>query len=70
MSKAIKTYLAVGYNFINDNISCEYVGETRTLKEWIKLLYGDKGLEYFDGWTDKEVLNYIRQNAGYHLEAN
>lgn len=68
MGKAIKRYFAVGYNFINDNISCGYVGDTRTLQEWIKLFWGDKGIEYFDGWTDKEVLSYIRQNTGYHLE--
>ncbi len=61
-------YRARGYNFINDDISCGYVGEVHTMTEWIKKLYGEKGIEYFDGWTDREVANYILKNAGYRLE--
>lgn len=68
MGKVKKLYIAVGYNFVNDNISCGYVGDTRALSEWVQLFWGDKGIDYFEGWTDREILNYIRQNAGYHLE--
>lgn len=64
----MKKYYAVGFNFINDNISCGHVGETRTLSEWIKLFYGDKGVEFFKGDIDKYILQYIRSNTGYHLE--
>ncbi len=66
--KKPKIYMAVAYNFINDNISCGYVGDVRTLPMWVELLFGEKGIEFFDGWTDKEIVNYIKQNTGYRLE--
>ena len=67
MNKKNKLWQAAGYSFINDDIPCGYVGDVHPMKTWIMKLYGDKGLEYFAGWSDKEVADYIYKNAGYRL---
>ena len=66
--KKPRAYIAVGYSFINDNIYCGYVGDVHSLTTWILILFGEKGAEYFKGYTDKEIIKYIKHNAGYRLE--
>lgn len=60
-------YCAVGFSFRSIEFDCGHIGESYTMKEWIKLIFGDKGLEYFDGFTDGEVKEYIYKNVGYRL---
>lgn len=63
-----KRYLARGYNFSPGWKTSAYVGEVRTLPEWINLFWGQKGLDFFKGDTDKNIVEYIREHTGYRLE--
>lgn len=63
----VKKYMCVGEKYI-DQYPLGFCGETKTLTDWVDTFFGKKGLAYFEGASDGEVIEYIKQIAGKRLE--
>ena len=70
-----KNYLCVGENF-RHNAPIGDCGDVRTLIDWLKHLYPRKDEEelrrFFDpaqGYTNKDIIEYIYRSVGKRLEA-
>lgn len=63
----MKKYICCGENF-NRNAKIGFCGDIHTLPKWIDILFGEKATGYFDNWPDKEIIKYIKENAGKRLE--
>lgn len=66
-----KLYDAVGVNYMPPYFWRAYCGDVMTLEKWIECLFCDnleKAKQYFDGFTDKEILDYIYKNCGFRLK--
>jgi hypothetical protein len=66
MNKMEQVYICNGESYRN-NIGGTRLAETHTLKEWIILLFGEAGISFFKNDSDKEILAYIKANAGKRL---
>lgn len=64
-----KLYLCRGENFVN-GIQIGFCGQVKTLDNWIIAIFGDseKIKNFFKDDTDKEIIEYIKKNAGKRLE--
>lgn len=60
-------YVCVGEK-CNRNCRNGYCGDVHTLPEWISILFGEEHRDYFNGWLNKDVLEYIKKNAGKRLK--
>lgn len=70
MKKTI-AYILKGENYKEPYFRRGLCGDVKTLDEWIKCIFEDKYesvKNYFDGFSDKEICNYIYQNCGKKLE--
>lgn len=68
--KQVKLYTCIGENFV-DTCNVGHCGETRTLKEWIEVIFGakaDKAFEFFDGDKDTEIIEYLFRYYGKRLK--
>ena len=69
MNKRTKAYICVGENYVEQYFKKEMgmCGDIKTLDMWIDGLFGEKKA-YFDGYTNKEILEYIYKNCGKRLK--
>ena len=67
-----KMYTAYGYRFKSNNDHLlGVVGQTHTLDEWIGIVFpkdADKARQFFDGYTDKQIMAYIMDMYGLRIE--
>lgn len=63
-----KRYICVGENFYNDTLTGR-CGEVHTLMKWVEILYPKAGsVEFFAGWSDKYIVEYLLKNRGVRLK--
>ena len=62
----MKLYRCTGFSFASNNEHLlSAVGDTHSLDKWIDVVFthrADKAREYFDGWTDSEIISYLKAN--------
>lgn len=70
--KQIKKYQCIGYSFASDN---DYllgaIGEIHTREGWLKRIFPTRyefAIEYFNGWSDKELFDYILKNLRIRIK--
>lgn len=62
-----KVYIAQGQNYVEPYFFKASCGDVKSLKQWIECLFGEKGVLFFDGYSDKEVVEYIKKNYGVRI---
>lgn len=65
--KQNKRFICVGES-PREDIQQGLCGDTHTLQEWIRVLYGEIGVAYFDGAPNKKIIEYILKNGGKRLK--
>ena len=65
-------YQCIGFSFTSNNdylLGC--VGEIHSRNGWLKRIFPTKyefAIEYFNGWSDKELFEYILQNLRIRIK--
>ena len=69
--KQKKRYICAGFSFgPNNEHLLGVVGDVHSLDEWLEIAYpGKEAAAYFDGYSDKEICDYILENSHIRLEA-
>lgn len=66
-----KKWQCVGANYLG-RYTANMVGEIHGIEEWLKLLFPqyspEKIITFFDGYTEKEIVSYIKKNCGKRLK--
>lgn len=69
--KKEKIYICTGFSYRHNNEHLlGTVGETHSILDWFVLAFKKEKefiKEYFNGYTDKEMINYLHENAGIRL---
>ena len=63
-------YICVGYSFgrANEHL-LGVVGDVHPLETWLEIAFpGRNAAEYFTGYSDKEVCDYLHENVKIRLE--
>ena len=68
--KKAKLYICTGYSFSRNNEHLlGVVGDVHPLDEWLRIAFpGKDAVAYFDGYEDKEIIEYLHENMGIRLE--
>lgn len=68
--KAKKPYICVGFSFGRNNEHLlGTVGNVHFLMDWLKIAFPGKDVEsYFDGYEDREIVEYLHENMQIRLE--
>jgi len=59
-------YLCIAENLYHGNV-WGVTGAVMTLREWMLFLMGNNAIDYFDGYGNDEIVEYIRQNRNVKL---
>ena len=66
-----KLWLCIGANY-NGSYTANMVGDIHTMKDWLQILFPHKPieqiLEFFDGYSESKIAEYIYKNTGKRLE--
>ena len=66
-----KLWLCRGAND-NGSYTANMVGDIHTMKDWLQILFPNKPieqiLEFFDGYSESKIAEYIYKNTGKRLE--
>ena len=66
-----KLWICMGANF-KGNYTANMVGDIHTMTKWLEILFPNKPIEqtldFFDGYSEKEIAKYIYENTGKRLE--
>lgn len=62
----MKLYYCCGEKY-NDRIRQGLCGGFGEIQDFIQWLFGNVG-NYFEGWKDREIIDYIKNNAGKRLK--
>lgn len=67
----MKRYICTGFSHKKDNGHLSgVVGDVHTLATWLEIAFpGRNAAEYFEGYSDKEVCDYLHENAKIRLES-
>lgn len=67
MKHKIKLYYCCGERY-SDRVRQGLCGGFGVIEDFIQWLYGRKNIEYFSGWNDKEIIDYMRKNSGKNID--
>lgn len=63
----MKLYYCRGERY-SDRVRQGLCGGFGVIEDFIQWLYGRENIEYFSGWKDKEIIDYMKKNSGKNID--